>query len=237
MQLPKFSDIEETISFWTRNDFGIANNLLIGNMDLVWEIAEAAYNDNKGILKEYEDGIRTIHGDYDKKWIKSLKSRLIDNLDTKTKANIISIAKKDIINILNAMKPAEYERHLYRTAWRTDDDCFCDIYPYAHQYKKLKLHVNDIIEIKIISSSSVNPYRENDGINCDFYRYEITVPKNMKILELDQFECHNEEGEVLLPPMKCKVINIHNSSNVRCRGIIELEYIEELVINNDIKFE
>ena len=51
------------------------------------------------------------------------------------------------------------------------------------------------------------------------------------MLELDQFECHNEDGEVLLPPMKCKVRNIRHSDNEKCKGIIELELLEQLPVN------
>ena len=39
---------------------------------------------------------------------------------------------------------------------------------------------------------------------------------------------HYEEGEFLLPPMVCKVVNIHFSEHSACRGIIELEYLKPL---------
>lgn len=51
-------------------------------------------------------------------------------------------------------------------------------------------------------------------------------------MELDQFVCHNENDEVLLPPMKCKVIGIHNSDKEKCKGIVELKYMEQLEIEN-----
>jgi len=69
----------------------------------------------------------------------------------------------------------------------------------------------------------------------DFYITHAQTPidKNGFILELDQFDSfvRNEDGEILLPPMKCKVKNTRNNNNENCRGIIELEYLEKLPIN------
>jgi hypothetical protein len=64
----------------------------------------------------------------------------------------------------------------------------------------------------------------------EFYRLEITVPENGLVLELDRFDSfiRNEDGEVLLPPMKCKVMKIRKSDNINCRGIIEMEYLEKI---------
>ena len=231
MEDEKFSAIEETVSFYTRNDFAIINCLLADYMDDLWKSALVAYNDNQAILKEYEEGVRKITSSYDKKWIQILKSRLIEKLDDEAKETIIKNAHIDISNIFSAMSPAGETLKLYRTAWASNHMETENVYPYAHQYQSLLLEAGTVTEIKIISSTSLTPYREDDEIDCDFYRYEIVVPKNGFVLKLDQFECHNEEGEVLLPPMKCKVNNIHASDKKRCRGIIELEYIERLPMN------
>ena len=37
-----FSALEETISFYTRNDFAIINSLLVGNMNDLWKSALTA---------------------------------------------------------------------------------------------------------------------------------------------------------------------------------------------------
>jgi hypothetical protein len=209
-------DLEETIFFYTRNDYLIINNLLCGNMKHLWEVAEMVNNDSKGMLKEHEDGVRTL----DMKSIERYQNRIYEKLDDKAKAKILKIAKDDISNILSAMKPIKNEIILYRTVWYVR---IGDVLP--------RYNVNEIVEFKIISSTSVTPYREDEG--NDFYRYEITVPKNGSVLELDRFDgfIRNEDGEVLLPPMKCKVINTRNSDNINCRGIIELEYLEKLPAN------
>lgn len=211
-------NLEETIFFYTKNDYLIINNLLCGNINLVWKFAELANCDSKGMLKEHDDKVRTL----DKKSIERFQNRIYEVLDDKSKAKIIKTAKIDILNILNAMQPAESEITLYRTVWHEKSE----IGDLLSRYK-----IDDLVEFKIISSTSINPYMEDAGY--DFYRYEITIPKNTLILELDQFEpfVRNEDGEVLLPPMKCKVKNIRYSDNQYCRGIIELEYIEKLPIN------
>ena len=53
---------------------------------------------------------------------------------------------------------------------------------------------------------------------------------NVIILELDRFITHNEEGEVLLPPMKCSVVDIHPSEHAACKGIVELLCLEQIPI-------
>ena len=222
-----FSALEETISFYTRNDYAIINSLLVGNMDDLWKSSLIAYNDNKGIIEEYKNGQRQIKSEYDIKWLKILNKRLISVLDKSTKEKIIETAQKDIGNILTAMRPVKSNILLYRTAWIDENNKINNTYPYSHQYKSIYLSINDIISIKTISSTSLIPYRE-DEIDCEFYRYEITVPAGKKVLELDQFTYHNESGEVLLPPMKCKVTGIRNSDQEKCKGIVEFKYMEQL---------
>jgi hypothetical protein len=204
-------NLEETIFFYTRNDYLIINNLLCGNMNRLWQVAEIANNDSKGVLKEHEDGERTL----DKKSFERYQNRIYKKLDNEAKAKILKIARDDISNILSAMKPTKNEIVLYRNV-RIDD-----VLP--------NYNLNDIVEFKIISSTSTVP--SNPDYN--FYRYEITIPKNGFVLELDQFDSfvRNEDGEILLPPMKCRVKNTRTSNDENCKGIIELEYLEKLPIN------
>lgn len=223
-----FTPIEETISFYTRNDFAVMNHLLIGNFDGFWKYARIAYEDNRAVLEEYEKGERSVNSDYDIKWQNALKKRLISNLDDATKEMIIKNAEKDIANILTAVYPARKDMLLYRTAWIDRKYAAMNFFPYSREYKGLSFEVGSILEIKIISSYSLTPYRENDDIGSDFFRYELHVPREMPILELDQFVTHNEEGEVLLPPMVCKVLDIRSSKHSTCKGIIEIEYLKLL---------
>ena len=91
------------------------------------------------------------------------------------------------------------------------------------------------MEFKNISSTALTLFEGRFGVHDDsseFYRYEITVPENGYILELDEYEEYSkrwwEKGEVILPPMKCRVKNLRDSDNEKCKGIIEFEYLERL---------
>lgn len=72
--------------FYARNDFAILNHILVkGADDDLWKYAVPAYQDNRGILEEYEKGIRSMKSDYDHKWINSLKKRLLKPQELKNK--------------------------------------------------------------------------------------------------------------------------------------------------------
>ena len=217
--------LEETLFFYTRNDYLIINNLLSGNIDFMWEVANIVMKDNRDVLREHYNGERPP---LDDKIIAWLKSRAWEKLDDKAKAEILQIAKRDIMNILSAMKPTKNEITLYRIIIIDDDG-------YRRPYTKSLTHtIGDIIEFKHIVSTCMNPgYEETTGqeekSGYEFYRYEIRIPKDGFILDLYPL-C--QEKEVLLPPMRCRTINIrHDSGNEKCRGIVELAYIEKLPVN------
>jgi len=182
-------------------------------MSHLWEVSELVNNDSVGVLKENEDGLRFL----DDESIRRYKNRIYKNLDDKAKDKIIKTAKSDIWNIINAMDSIQQQTLLYRTV-RVGD--------IFSEYR-----VNDIIDFKIISSTSTTPFMEDSG--KDFYRYEVIVPKNSLVLDLNQFPpfIRNEDNEVLLPPMKCKIIDIYNNDNINCKAIIKMEYIEQLSPN------
>ncbi len=227
---PFFTPLEETISFYTRNDFAIINHLLIGNYDGLWKYALIAYNDNRGILDEYAQGLRTVNSDYDIKWINCLQKRLLPALDDTAKEIVIRNANRDIANILNAMRPANKPMQLYRTAWIDNQYAGENTFAYSREYRSLQFGMDSVLEIKTITSCSLTPYRETDDVGSNFYRYEIHVPCGLPVLELDQFVTHNEDGEVLLPPMKCRVIGIRSTDIMRCKGIVDLAYSGSLSV-------
>lgn len=226
-----FTPLEETISFYTRNDFAVMNHLLTDNYDDLWHYAQIAYKDNRDILEEYAKGSRSVDSDYDIKWQNSLRKRLIGELDEAAKKTIIENAKSDIYNILHAMYPAQQEMLLYRTSWIDRKFEGKDVFPYSREYKTMSFETGSMIEIKIISSYSLTPYREDDDVGSNFFRYELHVPCGLPILELDPFITHNEDGEVLLPPMMCRVTDIRSCEHSNCKGIVSLEYIEPLRCN------
>ena len=226
--------LDETIYFWLRSDDNILNNLLCGKMKLLWEFAERANANSKGMLREFENGERTL----EEKEIVRYKNRSYETLDDEAKENIIKIAKIDIANLLGAMKPIKNKMLLYQTLW------------YATLLKHNTLpqyDVGDIVEFKGFTSTSAFPYIENEYLfgnyelsfindklmgSKDFYKYEISVLENGYAMQLDEYEEYSkvwwEKGEIILPPMKCRVKNIRGSDNKMCRGIYEFEYLERL---------
>ncbi|MCL2159944.1 MAG: AraC family transcriptional regulator [Oscillospiraceae bacterium] len=223
--------LDETIYFWLRSDFLILNNVLCGKMKELWKGAEKANENSKWMLNAFEEDKRML----DEKEIVRYKNRSYETLDDEAKDNIIKIAKIDIANLLNAMKPIKNEMLLYRTIW-------CDQEEF---YGLPRYDVDDIVEFKIISSTAIAPYMENkvepdvpysdwlnENLKREFYRFEITVPVNGFALQLDEYEEYSqrwwEKGEVILPPMKCRVKNIRKSNIEKCRGIFEFEYLERL---------
>lgn len=225
---PAFSPIEKTVSFYTRNDFAILNNLLLGRWEDLWKSAFAAYQDNRGIMEEYESGVRAIKSEYDRKWLNCLKERLFDELDGEAKRRVIETARADIANLLNAMEPAREDLLLFRTAWIDTGFDAAGAYAYSAQYKAVPFTVGSVFNIETISSCSLTPYREEENVGSDFYRYEIHVPAGNSILRLDPFVTHNEEGEVLLPPMRCRASGIRSGGSPRRRGVIALDYLGPL---------
>lgn len=213
------ANLDETLFFYTKDDNFIINNLLCGTLGSVWDIVKLIISDNVGMIKEHEEGVRTL----DKKSIDRFQSRIYEKLDDEAKAKIVTTAKKDIFVILNAMKQIKNEIMLYRIVSTNS--------PYRAHGKTLSYNVDEIVEFKNISSTSIVPFREFAG-EIDFYEYRITVPKGGYVLELDELY-HNEEGEVLLPPMKCKITNITNGDKENLKGIIDLEYIDRLAVNID----
>ena len=208
--------LKDTIFFYTRNDYLIVNNLLCGDMERLWEMAGVVNGDSKAMLKEHADGLIKL----DKKSVARYQGRIYETLDDRAKANILVTAREDIANILGAMKPTKKRMLLYRTVFLVDDP--------LRPYTLPSYNIDDIAEFQTITSTSLAPYREDAGFA--FLRYEITVPKGGRILELDRFSrvIRNEDGEVLLPPMQCRVTNIRGSENEHCKGIIALEYLEQL---------
>lgn len=122
------------------------------------------------------------------------------------------------------MEPAKRDLRLYRTAWIDGQRTLEDHFPYSREYPSLAFAPGSVLEINIISSFSRTPYREDDDVGSDHYRYELHVPQGSPILELDRFVTHNEDGEVLIPPMSCRVAAIDNTGYQRRKGVVALEY-------------
>ncbi|MBR4941542.1 MAG: MGMT family protein [Clostridia bacterium] len=201
-----YTPLEEAVSFYTRNDFAIYIALMLEKYDQLWQDAKIAYKDNLDIIGEFENGARTVESDEDIKWLNSLRKRVISEFDDETKLKIIETAKSDISLLLNAMKPAEDSIKLYRSAWVNKDITEDGAFAFSREYSSLKTEEDGDFDIGVITSCSLTPYRAEDDLGSERFGYIINVPKGFPILKLDDFSCHNEDGEVLLPPTRFKVL-------------------------------
>lgn len=206
--------LEESISFYTRNDYLIVNNLLCGDLDRLWKGAEIANGDAKGVLKERDEGIRTM----DEEEVTWYMGRIFEQLDGEAKAKILATAQQDATNILGAMSPTKDGMTLYRNARLGDALISC--------------RPGDIVEFRIISSTLTAPAEASFGGGSDFYRYIIDLPPGTPVLELNRFPVgiRNEEYEVLLPPMRCRVKGVCEGCGECCKGIVELEFMDRLTV-------
>ncbi len=60
-----FTQLEESVSFYTRNDYAVINSLLVNDYEKLWKDALLAYEDNRGVVEEYSSGVRKINSQYD----------------------------------------------------------------------------------------------------------------------------------------------------------------------------
>lgn len=215
------SDIEETIYFFTRNDYNLIREFhreTSRGQKLQW--IEFCIDDNRKVLNEYETGIRDANSPLDQKKIHSLKKRAFEgaivNGNDFLMEKIRETLEKDILLIYKEMVQTEEELMVYRT-----ED--------VGGHNITSADIGKIKSFKIIKSTSLTPYQEE--VRKDFYRFEIIIPKNNLVLELDRFDTHNEKGEVLLPPTACRITNVEVSANKECRAIIKMEVIGQKMVH------
>ena len=209
----QFTSLEESIFFYTWNDYAIIKSIFHRNCFKFQSSVKTSIECTERCLDEYKSGTRIADNLFDYKKICSLKNRLFENPDSgEVRNKYFEIAQNDISNIFNAMRRTSKEIMLYRTI-----SAHHDSYDYTD---------NPNWVMKSIISTSPTPYKE-DKWWCNFYRLEITVPENNFILELDHYETHNERGEFLLPPSMYKITNIREGNNERCKGIVEVEVLEQ----------
>ena len=223
-----YTPLEEAVSFYVRNDFAIYIALMLENYERLWETAKIAYKDNSDIIDEFERGVRSVESVEDVKWLNSLRKRVISELDDAAKSKIIETAKSDISLLLNAMTPADEPMRLHRSAWVNGADTEEGAFAFSRDYSSIKTAENGVFDIGVITSCSLTPYRAEDDLGSERFEYIINVPKGFPVLKLDDFLCHNEDGEVLLPPMRFRVIKRANAVSGGEREMIELRCDEVL---------
>ena len=217
-----FASIEETIYFYTWNDSKTIREYFLSCLsegDYKKKAHYFNFESNVGtsidasrkLLEKYENGTKAKDTPLDHKIFNILNNRVHGDIDYQ------EVYEKDISNIFEAMKPTKEKIVLYRTVEE------------QHVPKDISTYKNNpVYNFMYIFSTALAPYKEEEQ-KKNFYRYEIIVPENNFVLELDQYETRNEKGEVLLPLTKYKIINIRDSdsNNGLCKGIIEVEVIEQ----------
>ena len=92
--------LEESIFFYTRNDYLLINNLLCNNISELRRFADIVNTDSKGMLKEHSDGINVLSD----QMIRYYQSRIYEEWNEATESEIIERAKNDVSNILSRPK-------------------------------------------------------------------------------------------------------------------------------------
>lgn len=182
-----------------------------GNIQKVWEVAAVANRDYAGVLAEYESGARTPNA----KFVELLRSRVWDTLDKNTMDKILKTAAIDIKNILRSMKPTKSKITVYRNVRQSDA-----LKEYA---------VGAEVDIMSIISTSAYPVDTSYSKEKVFTRYEIALPIGTKHLPLDPFDpqIRNEDGEILLPPLKLRIISTRVGSG-NCARVVQMDLVENL---------
>jgi len=200
------------------NDYLIINNLLYGKADEVLRGIEIAHKDAQGVMQEaIEQGV-------DKRWgltlkegqilFKIYKKRYPHKINKSVLKNFIKRAWKDYKTICGLMKPSDSDIILYRNV-RISDALPCYI-------------VGDIIELKGLNSTSLNPCNQSYGKDKAFIRYEISLPKGTPMLVASNYPIEmNEPDEVILPPIECRITFVHNGEG-DCQSIIGMDLVDLL---------
>jgi len=218
--------MNESILFYTRNDYLVINNLLYNNHEWLMRGIEMANKDAKGVMQEaIEQGVDKRWGvskEEGEKIFAMYKRRTPEVLDDTAIKEIIERAKADLKIILFAMKPAKTKIILYRNI-RPENS--------LNEYK-----ISNTIELKGLSSTSTSPSNESYGKEKTFIRYEITLPIGVPMLRASDFPHEmNEPDEVILPPMKCKIKGTRKGDTENCMKIIQLDFVELLVKYEEAK--
>lgn len=238
------NQLEESIYFYTLNDYLLINNLLWGNAKKLEKSIQIIYDDAKasialaeriGIENRWRGTPERCNAVYN-----AHRKRTPEILDKKSKAKFILRAKQDIENIYGAMKPSQTDMVLYRNIR------LCDV-------KEDDYGLSKELKQYGFSSCSKRPCESSyNSKDKKFVRFKIIIPKNTLMLDLDNFpDWNNEKGEVVLPPFKAKVCrHFLKQNNPDCLYEVELflnktfkpkillnKHLRNLIKNNQENYE
>ena len=208
--------IEESICFYTRNDYLLINDLLWGNSDNIEKVIKIIVENSKACMKEAEEigienrwrgGPERCHALYE-----AYQKRTPKDLTANAKTKLIVQAKNDIENLFAAMQPCKTQMLLYRNLRLKD----------IQEYR-----INQPLKTLGFSSCSKEKYNKPYGKDHQFIRFNIHIPENTLMLDLDNYpDWNNEQGEVLLPPFTARTERVFKSETPDCLYEVELTLLK-----------
>lgn len=207
---------QESLFFYTGNDYLIVNNLLLNNKEYLKKIIPIVKNEYTRKLNELETDPSELSNLEPQE-----KQRIInmyrERAKTPSETAFIERARKDIVNLQKLAKPAEKDYILYRnikSSHKTDFE-------------------TKIYSFKGFSSTFEHPTNEiyAYGDKNNYIQMQIFVPKGTKIIKLaDSPECENEKGEIILLPFVAEIESRETSADEKCDFVVHLTVKENLKI-------
>lgn len=206
---------QESIFFYKRADYLVINSLLWHNMQSIEQGLVKTYKNNHGMIKEAVEQTPEVRFNCDPERansiLRSFQKRTPKILNDAGKVQMLKNAITDILLITKSMKKTKKEMKLFRNV----EEQFC-LSP---------LSVGKEVEFLGITSTSTTgqeiEYAKGELRQANF-QYVINVPKGMPLLELE----NDFENEVILPPMKYKVLGYKEKN-----GKVEFELQPQEVLD------
>ena len=212
----------ESLFFYTRNDYLIVNNLMMGNNNKLADYIAVVNSDYKAMIEEMKANPAKRLGLEDLNLAKEIydayKRRLTQTLDSHT---AIQQAYEDIDNLKSILKETKQEITLYRNIRSKHLSEFNETNDYLY---------NAFASCSSLPTDIVYSYGDDEDI---FIQLIIHVPSNTPLIDIDTMPefVKNEEGEVILPPFKAKINNIIKMNEENCKAKIDVN-IQKILVNN-----
>ena len=212
---------KEALNFYQRSHYLIVNNLLCQKFDTLVPKMIGVVNDNdKGMIKEALEQGKAKRFCTDEEWgariFNAYVRRTTDGLSPKEIKKHIQIAAQDVREINAAMKPTDRDLIVFRKVHLPDHFNSC--------------RVGEEKEISCFSSTTLDPNKYEAG--DDVVLYKIKVPKGTPVIRVDLLDetLANEyfgwepqnEKEVLLPPLRCKISKVDSCSKEKVKGQVDM---------------
>lgn len=216
----------EALCFYETNDYLLINSILWNNYGEIFTALDVINNDALCVMKQAREvgvekrwGWPKPFGD----WLyKTYQKRSYQNLSQKTFDMRMQQACEDIKSILEIMQPLKNDLLVYRNI--------------RYDNKQEKYTVGARIKLKGFNSTSTNIHHDSYASKqSKFLRYEIFVPKGtpaIVVADLAEY-LRNEQDEVILPPIECKITDVLQGDSENCNGVIKMQFEKILKVDLD----